>query len=181
MNTDAHNIRRGFTLVELTLSMAVLTVLMGGMASALFLAGRAVPDRETPLKATSEGFHAADQLAGELFAAQALTTRSATTVEFTVPDRCPVPPIAHPDCNGTNNPEIIRYAWNSVAGGPLTRRYNNGAVENVLENVYQFELRFDTQSVGGQDKVTAVHITLRRGPDATARVDSSVQLLNQPP
>lgn len=149
--------------------MAVMTVLMGGIASAMILASRAVPDVETPLKARADGYHSADGLAGELFAAQAITSRTATVVEFTVADR-----------NADAVAETIRYSWSGVAGQPLTRRYNNGTIDTVLENIYQFDLRYDIQSISGQPKVTVVHITIRAGADATSRVDTSVQLLNQP-
>jgi len=161
--------RRGFTLVEMVLSMAVMTVLLGGIASAMILAGRALPDLDTPLKAMADGYHAVDGLAGELFAAQTITLRSATVVEFTVADR-----------NADSNAETIRYSWSGVVGQPLTRQYNNGTIDTVLENIYQFDLRYDTQSVSGQPKVTVVHITIRAGADATSRIDTSVQLLNQP-
>ena len=161
--------RRGFTLVEMVLSMAVMTVLLGGIASAMILASRALPDLETPLKSRADGYHAADGLASELYAAQTITFRSATVVEFTVEDR-----------NADAIAETIRYDWNGVAGQPLTRQYNNGTIDTVLENIYQFDLRYDTQSVSGQPKVTVVHITIRAGADATSRVDTSVQLLNQP-
>jgi len=170
MMTSTSHLRRGFTLVEMVLSMAVMTVLLGGISSAMILASRAVPDLETPLKAKTDGYHAADGLASELFAAQTITSRFATVVEFTVADR-----------NADAIAETIRYAWSGIYGQPLTRRYNNGTIDTVLENVYQFDLRYDTQSIGGQPKVTVVHITIRAGNDATSRVDTSVQLLNQPP
>ena len=160
---------RGFTLVEMVLSMAVITVLLGGIASAMILASRAVPDLETPLKAMADGYHAADGLASELYAAQTITFRSATVVEFTVADR-----------NADAIAETIRYAWDGVAGQPLNRQYNGGTAGAVLDNVYQFDLRYDTQSISGQVKVTVVHITISAGADATSRVDTSVQLLNQP-
>ena len=150
--------------------MAVMTVLLGGIASAMILASRAVPDRQTPLKAMTDAYHAADQLASELYAAQTIISRSATSVEFTVADRA----------DADTSPETIRYSWSGIANQPLTRRYNNGAIDTLLEDIYQFDLRYDTQSVSGQTRVTVVHITIRSGADATARVDTSVQLLNQP-
>ena len=162
--------RPGVSLVELVLSMVVMTILLAGMSSAMVLASRAVPDLETPLKAMADGYHAADGLAGELFAAQTITFRSATVVEFTVDDRA----------DADTNPEIIRYSWGGTAGQPLTRQYNNGTIGTVLENVYQFDLRYDTQIISGASKVTVVHITIRAGADATSRVDTSVQLPNQP-
>ena len=169
MTNSVSHLRRGFTLVEMVLSMAVMTILLGGIASAMILASRAVPDLETPLKVKTDAYYAADGLAGELFAAQTIVFRSATVVEFTVADR-----------NADSVAETIRYSWSGVAGHPLTRRYNNGTIGTVLENIYQFDLRYDTQSISGQPKVTVVHITIRAGADATSRVDTSVQLLNQP-
>lgn len=171
MTKAASHLRRGFTLVEMVLSMAVMTVLLGGISSAMILASRAVPDLETPLKARADGYHAADGLASELFAAQTITSRTATIVEFTVADR---------NVPADNISETIRYSWSGIYGQPLTRRYNNGTIDTVLENIYQFDLRYDIQSVSGQPKVTVVHLTIRAGANATSRVDTSVQLLNQP-
>lgn len=169
MTRSAQRFRGGFTLVEMILSMAVMTVLLGGISSALIIAGRAVPDLETPLKARTDGYYAAEALAGELFAARTISYRTANVVEFTVADR-----------NADSSAETIRYSWSGVAGQPLTRQYNNGTIATMLENIYQFDLRYDMESVEGQSKVTVVHITIRAGTDATARVDTSVQLLNQP-
>jgi len=220
MTNAASHLRRGFTLVEMVLSMAVMTILLGGIASAMILASRAMPDLATPLKATADGYHAADQLAGELYAAQTIIARSATSVTFTVADRN-VPP--------DNIPETIQYSWSGVAGQPLTRKYNNGTgtcantnctgagtpwscctaggtgtctsavnagcvsagvpwacctgigvASTVLDNVYQFNLGYVTQVISGATKVTVVNITIRASADATSRVDTSVQLLNQP-
>ncbi len=161
--------RRAVTLTELVLTMSVTTILMGGIGSAMVLASRAVPDLGNPLKAVADGYQAADRLASELFAAQTITSRSATVVEFTVADR-----------NADTVAETIRYAWNNVAGQPLTRQYNNGTTDALLDDVYQFDLRYDTQDVAGQLRVTVVHITIRSGADAGSRVDTAVQLLNQP-
>jgi prepilin-type N-terminal cleavage/methylation domain-containing protein len=217
MTNAASHIRRGFTLVEMVLSMAVMTILLGGIASAMILASRAMPDLATPLKAMADGYYAADQLAGELFAAQTITARSATSVTFTVADR-----------NNDSIAETIRYSWGG-AGQPLTRQYNigtgtcananctgvgtpwscctaggtgtctsavnagcvsagvpwacctgSGVGSTVLDNVYQFNLGYVTQVISSVTKVTIVNITLRAGTDATSRVDTSVQLLNQP-
>lgn len=170
MTNAASHLRRGFTLVEMVLSMAVMTILLGGIASAMILASRAMPDLATPLKAMADGYYVADQLAGELYAAQTISTtfRSATGVEFTVADR-----------NNDSIAETIRYSWGG-AGQPLTRQYNNGVASAVLNNVYQFNLGYVTQVISGATKVTVVNITTRVGADATSRVDTSVQLLNQP-
>ena len=160
---------RGFTLVEMVLSMAVMTVLLGGIASALLIAGRAVPSSATPASLTVDAYYAADRLASELYAAQTITARSATSITFTVADR-----------NADANPETIQYSWSGVVGQPLNRQYNGGTAGAALDNVYQFNLAYATQVISGATKVTVVNITVRAGSDAAARVDTSVQLLNQP-
>ncbi len=175
MMLQAQPWRRGFTVVEMVLSMAVMTVLLGGIASALVIASRAVPGTATPMSLTVDGYYAAERLASELYAAQTITARSATSVTFKVPDR-----------NADSAPETILYSWSGVPGHPLNRGYNGGSAGAVLDNVYQFNLGYDPPS----PKVTVVHITICVGPDCTApdpavrdrapRVDTSVQLLNQP-
>jgi len=160
---------RGFTVVEMVLSMAVMTVLLGGIASALVIAGRAVPGTATPVSLTVAGYYAAERLARELYAAQTITARSATSITFTVADR-----------NADSNPETIQYSWSGVAGDPLTRKYNNGTAGAVLDNVQQLNLTYVTQVISGAPKVAVVNVTIQAGSDAAARVDTSVQLLNQP-
>ena len=169
MTRSFHHSRSGFTLVEMVLSMAVMTVLLGGIASALVIAARAVPGTATPVSLTVDGYYAAERLASELYAAQTITARGATSISFTVADR-----------NGDANPETIYYSWSGVAGDPLDRRYNGGVAGAVLDNVYQFNLTYVTQVISGPPKVTVVNITIQAGSDAAPRVDTSVQLLNQP-
>ena len=50
----------------------------------------------------------------------------------------------------------------------------------MLDSVYQFNVGYVTQVISGVNKVTVVNITVQAGSDAAARVDTSVQLLNQP-
>ena len=129
--------RRAFTLVELTLSMAVMVVLMGGIASALVLASRALPADTSPQRWQNEAYHATDSLIGDLYAAESFTVRTATAVEFTVADR-----------NADGSSETIRYEWSGVKGEPLTRKYNTDAAANVVENVQAFNLSYLLDTVG---------------------------------
>ncbi|MGB2984554.1 MAG: prepilin-type N-terminal cleavage/methylation domain-containing protein [Phycisphaerae bacterium] len=126
---------RAVTLVELTVSMAVMTVLMGGLASAIVLASRALPEDQSSLSATVDGYSATDQIAGELLCAQTFTVRTSTTVEFTVADR---DPLINP------GPETIRYEWSGTPGDPLNRSYNNGTAVAVVDDVQDFTLTYNT-------------------------------------
>ena len=153
----------------MVLGMAVMTVLMGGIASAMILASRAVPDRQTPIRLMIDGYHVVDGLASELYAAQTITARAMKSVTFTVADR-----------SGDSAPETIQYAWNGIEGQPLTRRYNGGTASAVLDDVRQFAMTFRTQTISGATRVTMVEISLSSGTANEARVDTSVQLPNQP-
>jgi prepilin-type N-terminal cleavage/methylation domain-containing protein len=136
MTNAASHIRRGFTLVEMVLSMTVMTILLGGIASAMILASRAMPDVATPLTNTVEGYHATDQVGSELYAAQSFTIMSPTDVQFTVADR-----------NNDGAPETIRYTWSGVAGAPLKRQYNSDAAADLVDNVNEFALTYDRRVV----------------------------------
>ena len=57
-------------------SVAVMTVLMGGIGSAMVLATRAIPDGRSALDDAVNGYHAAEQLSGELYCAQSFTVRT---------------------------------------------------------------------------------------------------------
>ena len=127
--------RRAVTLVELTVSTAVMVVLMGGLASAVVIAGRAIPDDQNPTSITIDGYYATEQIAGELLCAQSLTVRTSTAVEFTVADR-----------NDDSNPETIRYDWAGTPGDPLTRQYNGGPIVEITADVHEFDLTYGVKA-----------------------------------
>ena len=129
--------RRGFTLVELIISTAIMSLLFVGLASAIVLAGKAMPDRTSLGQTLATTAQVADQIAAELRTALWIREHTATSVAFTVPDR-----------TGDGLPERIRYAWSGTADTPLTRQYNGGNVVNVVEKVHYFNLDYmlDSQS-----------------------------------
>ena len=99
--------RSAFTLVEVVMSMAIMAVLMAGIASAMLMAGQTLPDADDTSVAVASGSQAVDQIAGDLYCATSFTRRAANEVEFTVDDR-----------NGDEAPELIRYAWSGTPGEP---------------------------------------------------------------
>jgi len=126
----------GFTLLELVVSAGVMSVIMLGLASTMLIAGRALPQAESAAAATTAAADAAGQMIAELRYATAVNERSATMIEFTVSDR-----------NGNQLPEVIRYEWSGSAGAPLTRRYNGGTAVDVLSDVREFCLSYDTETI----------------------------------
>lgn len=116
--------KRGFTLIEMIVSLAVISVLLVGMSSAIVLASKALPHATNPAGATVDSARALHNLRDELRAATELLNRNATSVTLHLPDR---------DADG--RPEVITYAWGGSAGDPLTRTANGGTAATVLDSV----------------------------------------------
>ena len=125
--------RRAFTLVELVAAMAVTTVLMAGMGSAIMIATNSLPDPSSPLEISRASRMIADQITGDLLCATVVTTMTPNAITFDVADRN----------HGGPGPETITYAWSGTPGHPLTRQYNVGTIVNFLEDVQEFDLRYD--------------------------------------
>ncbi|MEN6333539.1 MAG: prepilin-type N-terminal cleavage/methylation domain-containing protein [Phycisphaerales bacterium] len=126
--------RRGFTLLELIVSTAVMSVLMVALGSVMLIAGRAVPQAQSVTGTMSAAAAAAEQMASELRYAAAVNQQSSTMIEFTVADR-----------NSDGLPETIRYEWAGTSGASLTRQYNAGTAVAVLPDVREFALTYDTE------------------------------------
>lgn len=126
------NRQGAFTLVELMVSMAIASVLLLGMGSAMMIASRALPEAEGPAFNTIAAAEVAGRVASELQYAVAITDSNATCVEFTVADR-----------NEDDVPETIRYQWSGTPGDSLTRQYNAGTLAEILADVRQFDLAYD--------------------------------------
>ncbi|MEM9417883.1 MAG: prepilin-type N-terminal cleavage/methylation domain-containing protein [Planctomycetota bacterium] len=134
MTAAPHRFRSpGFSLIEMVISLAVVSVLLVGMSSAIVLASRALPTQTTPASATVDTARALHQLRDDLRACTELLNRTATSVTLNLPDR-----------DGDGQPEVITYAWADTAGAPLTRTVNSGSAIPVLEPVQAFTLTYST-------------------------------------
>jgi type II secretory pathway pseudopilin PulG len=129
--------RVGFTLVEMVMSMVIMMTLMAGIGSAIMVASRALDNGNTPSAESASALLAINQVTEDLTFALSFTERTATSAEFTVPDR-----------TGDLVPETIRYAWSGVAGQPLTREFNGGAPVNVIAKVDDFDMNYLLRTVG---------------------------------
>lgn len=151
----------GFTLVELILSMAVMVILMGGISSAMLLASRAVPDRQTALTAVNESYQVLEQINAELATAKTFNNLGTNQVVFTVADR-----------NADGVDETIRYIWSGVVGTELKRMYNADALTTALADVQEFQLDYDktqvpfswTPAVNESDEMLLVQYNLAGAP-----------------
>ena len=125
-----------FTLVELVVSLAIASVILLGLTSAVFVAARSLPAEDGPIDAVIQQSRVATELTTELQHARYIVERTATAITFTLADR-----------TGDGIPERIRYAWSGTPGDPLTRQFNDGTVVTVLENVHDFTLTYDLKSL----------------------------------
>lgn len=126
------SLRGGFTLIELAVTIAITSVIMLGIASAMLIAGHAVPEADNPVAAGIAAGNVLEQMATELQYAVSVIDSNATMIEFAVADR-----------DGNDVPETIRYEWSGTPGDPLTRQYNGGTASEVLADVNEFNLSYD--------------------------------------
>jgi hypothetical protein len=127
--------RRGFTLAELAVAVASVSVLVMGMASAVMMARQAVPDATKGSSASLSAAAAMDRLSADLSYATSIVTSSANELVFLVADR-----------NSDGNPETIRYSWSGTPGGSLVRQVNGGPQATLLAGVQEFSLNYQKRS-----------------------------------
>ena len=120
--------RCGFSLIELVTSLAIISILLVAMGSAMVIATRGMPDPTSPFARKMDAAQVVGQLADEVTYATAVLTMSPTELEFVV------------DRNGT--PITIAYSWSGTPGDPLTYQYDTGTVVTVIENVQDFTLTY---------------------------------------
>ena len=159
-----HNVgstrRKGLTLVELIVSIAITSILMFAIISSILIATRAFPDADNPANNVLNASAAATQLASELRYAVSILSWSSSMIEFSVADR-----------NSDDAPETIRYEWSGTRGDSLTRTYNSGTTMSVLGEVEEFDLSYDVRTVSEE-----VPNTSESAETLLASYDSAVEL-----
>ena len=161
-----HLTHGGFTLIELIVSMTAASFLMVGLSSTLFIAFRATDTSNSPATNTLAGLARLSEMAAELQYTQTVLEQTANAITVTVPDR------NDPD----TNPELIRYAWSGTIADPLTRQYNGGITDNVVENVHNFEIQYYQPAA----VIKYITVSIQVASDSQTRVETSIPLLNQP-
>lgn len=137
--TDRKFDRRAFTLLELIVALLASSMLLVGLASALFITMQATQPDLGGHESCYQTSEAVVELASELRFAQTFSERTDTSVEFTVADR-----------TGDTNADTIRWEWSGIAGDPLTRQINGGIAANVLQDVHEFKLSYLIRAIESQ-------------------------------
>jgi hypothetical protein len=115
--------RRAFTLAEVTLSIAITSILLLGMGGALSLAVRAVDTGDDAPARAAAASESLASLNAELAVATQISSFDAHTITLVVPDR-----------NADGNPERIDYTWDKV-GDPMLRSFNGSTPVTFIPSV----------------------------------------------
>lgn len=132
-----HRRRDGQTLIELVVSMTLATVLMIGLGSCLYIASSAFDGSTAAVKGSRAAEVQADMMIN-LNEAKSITSRSADSITFTVPDR-----------NNDGSDETLTYAWSGLPTAELTYARNGSPPVTLLRDVQQFDLSYITRVTSG--------------------------------
>ncbi|MBL8764524.1 MAG: type II secretion system protein [Phycisphaerae bacterium] len=138
----AHARSRGFTLVELAASMAIMALLTGALASIVVLSTRAAATMRSEETVRGNLDACMTLIDLDARAATQVLRRGSLELDMLVPDR-----------NGDGDPERIRYAWSGSPGAPLRRTYNTEDPYPVSPPLQSFALAFE--SISAPDAVTS--------------------------
>ena len=136
--------RRGFTYIELALSLTISSILLLGLTSVILIGSRAIPTG-------TEQIHT-EASVGEVFALMTEDLELATNFTLQSPRSFTV---IVPDRDGDSLPEQIRYAMTAVPGS-LNVKWNNGAWTVVIDRVDEMDIRV----IQSDDKILWVGIDL---------------------
>jgi type II secretory pathway pseudopilin PulG len=128
--------RRGYTFIELIVTMASSAILMAGLASVLFIASKAITPDATATQDANRSSLALAQMMSDVRLAMDFSERTARAVTFTVPDR-----------NADGDVETVRYSWSGTSGDPLLYQYNSGSAVTLLADVKAFNLTALTRTI----------------------------------
>jgi hypothetical protein len=112
--------------------MAIMTILVGAMASAVLVAGHALPDKGGLSERKAAAVEAVERISRDLVLATTFLAAEPDRGQFTVPDR------GHADAG----PETVFYSWSGTLGDPLIHRYNASPVIELCEDVHYFSLEY---------------------------------------
>lgn len=130
--------RRGLSLVELLVAMAMSATVLGGAVAAIGLSGRTFQSAANGIR-SGGAIDGLAQMSSDVQIALSITERTATATTFWVPDR-----------TGDGAPEQIRYAWSGTIGDPITYSMNGSTPVAIIPAVDSVSFEYLVSSVQGQ-------------------------------
>lgn len=122
---------RGFSLIELVTALAISSLIVVAMGSAVMVASAAIPS--TVDESKTQAATGLDWIMLEVSEAEQIKSATNNALTFIVPDR-----------DGDGQTELVSYTWSGVRGEPLYRAFNNAAAVVYLDEVRDFAVTTTT-------------------------------------
>lgn len=157
----------GFSLVELTCALVVVSLILLGIQSVTVLAAKSGVDDRNVSRMQFDVSRGLEAFRRDLAFATSIISRSNRAIEFTVPDR-----------TGDGSEETIRYSWTGLKGSPLLRSVNGGMDAEVVSGVGTFVLTYDLETSTSESSVESAETLLQSYDTILTLSDSRVQEKN---
>lgn len=131
---------RGFTLIEVVVTTAVLAVILGATVSVMRLTARAAAGTAGPMGAANAAAGGVAQFSRDVALASTITALTSRSISFTVP------------ASGGGS-TAITYTWSGVVGAPLLRT-KGGVTTTVASDVRSFALETVRATTAGSPSAT---------------------------
>ncbi len=161
----------GFTLIELAMSLGILALLLGAVASMMSLAARAIPKETDPDQKVSTLRQRLGDICTDLSLAKSISSVTPTSITFVVPDR-----------NNDGSDETISYRWSGTAGDAFARTDADAADVSMIAGVQSLaititnESRVRTITSGTTDSAEQLLCAYTGDSSGTTTVDTNARI-----
>lgn len=136
MNSRQDTSRRAFTLMELTVSLAVSALLMAALGSAVAIAAAALPSEGAVQTRVLDTSRSLERLGADLESAVYVLDTTSSAPVYAIPDR-----------NGDGAPDTQSLSWSGKRGDAVRLVENGATPELILDNAAQFATDWAARSV----------------------------------
>ncbi len=168
MSVRGSHARRAFTLMELTVSLAVSAMLMAALGSAVAIAAAALPAENSVQTRVLDTSRALEHLSADLESAVYVLSTNATSPGLGIPDR-----------NNDGAPDTQVISWAGKRGDPIQLVENGATPETVLDSASAFSASFrglDVSEGLGSVSQTSKEIKTASFPGASGRGETRLEL-----
>ncbi len=163
--------RRGFTLIELVVSLAVVGILISAIGSSIVIATRSLPTSGGLAETQASTGRALLLIGEDIRLATTATITSGRQLDLTLPDR-----------TGDAASEAIIYSWSGVNGDPLVRSFN-GIDNELVTSLGDFDVSSAVRSSFDADGRTSkpsdrIRVEITTGGVEPVFVTGEFRLLN---
>lgn len=133
MNLKLSTIKRssGHTLLEMALSLVLLSTVAASVGSAVMFASSVAPDEDSVEQTLAQDSRVLSQIAEDIAQARYVIEQGANAITIVVADR-----------TGDGNPDRVRYAWSGKEGDTLTYQLNDDNAVSLIDEVSTFSLAY---------------------------------------